>query len=116
MLASPYQQSPPKKNFGNAQCILLYGYGFTHISIFCIKTATFLKEKLCLKSLLCFTNVIGHRLRNLYKESFKLIRFESGMLLRRRVRKERAEKWNLKVNMEAPTALISYGSRKKTIQ
>lgn len=49
-----------------------------------IKTATSLKEKLCLKSLLCSTNVIKQRFKNLCKESFKSIRIGRGMLLKQR--------------------------------
>lgn len=79
------------------------------------KTPTSLKEKLCLKSL-CFTNVIGHRFTNLHN---KPTRTERGMLLRQKGRKEKknsnekAEKWNLGVNMEAIGALTSYQKKKK---
>lgn len=71
-----------------------------------IKTATSLKEKLCLKSLLCSTNVIKQRFKNLCKESFKSIRIGRGMLLKQRKElegnsTEKSEKWNLGVNMEA---------------
>lgn len=44
-----------------------------------IKTATFLKGKIYFKSLLCSINVIWHRFRNFYKESFKLTRTKTGM-------------------------------------
>lgn len=53
-----------------------------------IKTATSSKEKLCL-NILCSTNVIGYRFKNLYKESFKLLRIERSTLLRQRERKKK---------------------------
>lgn len=72
-----------------------------------IKTVTSLKEKFCLKFLSCCINVIGHIFKNLCKESFKLTRIKGGKLLKQWGRKElknsteKAEKWNLGVNMEA---------------
>lgn len=53
-----------------------------------IKTATSLKEKLCVQFLSCSTNVIGHIFKNLCKESFKLTRIESGIVIEAE-RKER---------------------------
>lgn len=69
-----------------------------------IKTATSIKEKLCLKSLLCSTNVTGQRFKNLSKKSFKSIRIGRGVI---KAKEENRRKIPLVGGMESRS---KYGS------